>query len=66
MPVETLIIFDEIQECPAALNALKYFGEKANEYHVIAAGKVKNRFENTGVLKRLIRSFQHSLFNAHL
>lgn len=36
LPGETLIIFDEIQECPEALNALKYFKEKANEYHVIA------------------------------
>mgnify|MGYP006956017703 FL=1 len=41
LPTETLIICDETQECPAALNALKYFGEKANEYHAIAAGKVK-------------------------
>lgn len=40
IPGETLIIFDEIQECPAALNALKYFKEKANEYHVIAAGSL--------------------------
>lgn len=38
LPAETLIIFDEIQECPEALNALKYFKETANEYHVIAAG----------------------------
>ena len=37
---ETLVIFDEIQECPAALNALKYFKEKAGEYHVIAAGSL--------------------------
>lgn len=37
---ETLIIFDEIQECPEALNTLKYFKEKANEYHVIAAGSL--------------------------
>ncbi len=36
----TLIIFDEIQECPEALNSLKYFKEKANEYHVIAAGSL--------------------------
>lgn len=36
----TLIIFDEIQECPEALNALKYFKEKANNYHVIAAGSL--------------------------
>lgn len=40
VPGETLIIFDEIQECPSALNALKYFREKANEYHVIAAGSL--------------------------
>ena len=40
LPGETLIIFDEIQECPEALNALKYFKETANEYHVIAAGSL--------------------------
>lgn len=40
IPETTLIIFDEVQECPAALNALKYFKEKANEYHVIAAGSL--------------------------
>jgi len=40
LPEKTLIIFDEVQECPAALNALKYFKEKANEYHVIAAGSL--------------------------
>lgn len=39
-PEKTLIIFDEIQECPEALNTLKYFKEKANEYHVIAAGSL--------------------------
>lgn len=39
-PAETLLILDEIQECPEALNTLKYFKEKANEYHVIAAGSL--------------------------
>ena len=39
-PEKTLIIFDEIQESSAALNSLKYFNEKANEYHVIAAGSL--------------------------
>ena len=39
-PGKTLVIFDEIQECPEALNTLKYFREKANEYHVIAAGSL--------------------------
>lgn len=40
VPGKTLIIFDEIQECPEALNSLKYFKEKASEYHVIAAGSL--------------------------
>ena len=40
LPGETLVIFDEIQECPEALNTLKYFKEKANEYHVVAAGSL--------------------------
>lgn len=39
-PVNTLIIFDEIQECPAALNSLKYFNELANDYHICAAGSL--------------------------
>lgn len=38
--VETLIIFDEIQEAPRGLTALKYFQEKAPQYHVIAAGSL--------------------------
>lgn len=39
-PGETLILFDEIQECPEALNTLKYFKEKANQYHVVSAGSL--------------------------
>lgn len=39
-PENTLIIFDEIQETPKALTALKYFYEKANEYHIVAAGSL--------------------------
>jgi len=37
---ETLMIFDEIQECEEALNSLKYFREEAPEYHIIAAGSL--------------------------
>lgn len=37
---ETLIFFDEIQECKQALNSLKYFKEDAPEYHVVAAGSL--------------------------
>lgn len=39
-PEDTLIIFDEIQEAPRALEALKYFCENASEYAVIAAGSL--------------------------
>jgi predicted AAA+ superfamily ATPase len=39
-PSETLIIFDEIQACPEALTALKYFYEEAPEYHIFAAGSM--------------------------
>ncbi len=39
-PEKTLIIFDEIQECPDALNSLKYFQEEANEYHIVCAGSL--------------------------
>ena len=36
----TLIIFDEIQECPRALTSLKYFREKAPQYDIIVAGSL--------------------------
>ena len=40
LPQKHLIIFDEVQECSGALNSLKYFCEKANEYHIISAGSL--------------------------
>lgn len=39
-PRDTLIIFDEVQEAPAAISALKYFCENGPEYPVIAAGSM--------------------------
>jgi predicted AAA+ superfamily ATPase len=39
-PEETLIIFDEIQECGRAVTALKYFYEDAPEYGIISAGSL--------------------------
>jgi hypothetical protein len=39
-PGKTLIIFDELQEVPRGLHALKYFQEKAPQYHIIAAGSL--------------------------
>lgn len=40
LPNDTLIFFDEIQECPDALNSLKYFYEEAKEYHIVCAGSL--------------------------
>lgn len=37
---KTLLIFDEIQECPDALNSLKYFREQAGGVHIMAAGSL--------------------------
>ena len=37
---DTLILFDELQEAPRGLTAMKYFQEKAPQYHVIAAGSL--------------------------
>ena len=37
---KTLIIFDEIQECPKALTSLKYFNENASEQVIAAAGSL--------------------------
>ena len=39
-PKTTLLIFDEIQECKPALNALKYFYEQMPELAVISAGSL--------------------------
>lgn len=39
-PQDTLIVFDEIQECYNALNALKYFCENTPYYHVACAGSL--------------------------
>lgn len=36
----TLLIFDEVQEVPRALSALKYFYENAPQYHIICAGSL--------------------------
>lgn len=36
----TLIILDEIQECPKALTALKYFYENSPEYNIVTAGSL--------------------------
>ena len=39
-PDNTLIIFDEVQEVPTALTALKYFEESYLEYQIVCAGSL--------------------------
>lgn len=39
-PEKTLIIFDEIQDCPNVINSMKYFCENAPEYHIACAGSL--------------------------
>lgn len=39
-PGTTLVIFDEIQDCPRAIQSLKYFCEDMPELHIIAAGSL--------------------------
>ena len=40
MPEQTLIIFDEVQDCPKVMNSMKYFCENAPQYHVACAGSL--------------------------
>jgi predicted AAA+ superfamily ATPase len=45
----TLIIFDEIQECPAALNTLKYFAENKPNIPIVSAGSLLGLVLNSGI-----------------
>ena len=40
IPGKTLLFLDEIQNCPPAITALRYFKEKLPTLHVIAAGSL--------------------------
>lgn len=40
MPERTLIIFDEVQNCPRVINSMKYFCENAPEFHIACAGSL--------------------------
>lgn len=48
VPGKTLLILDEIQEVPRALESLKYFHEEAPEYHVASAGSLLGVFLHQG------------------
>lgn len=45
----TLLIFDEIQACPNAITALKYFHENAPGYPILAAGSLLGVAMHAGV-----------------
>jgi hypothetical protein len=40
IPEKTLIIFDEVQDCPNVINSMKYFQENAPQYHIACAGSL--------------------------
>ncbi len=48
-PGNTLLVLDEIQNCPKALEALKYFCEDAPDYHVVVAGSLLGLSLHDGV-----------------
>ncbi len=48
LPGESLIVFDEVQEVPRALTALKYFHELAPGFHVVAAGSLLGLYLHSG------------------
>jgi len=50
IPGKTLLFFDEIQEAPKAIRALRYFYEMLPELHVVAAGSlIEFELENIGM-----------------
>ena len=42
-PGDTLIVLDEVQDIPEAIESLKYFCENAPEYHIAVAGSLLSR-----------------------
>ncbi|MDD7023832.1 MAG: AAA family ATPase [Oscillospiraceae bacterium] len=40
VPGKTLVVLDEIQDCPRVIRSLKYFCENMPELHIIAAGSL--------------------------
>ena len=46
---DTLLIFDEIQAVPEAINALKYFQEDGADFHVISAGSLLGVALHSGI-----------------
>lgn len=45
---QTLVIFDEVQECPKALTSLKYFCEEMPKLHIATAGSLLGLVDHAG------------------
>lgn len=48
-PGDTLVVLDEIQDCPAALEALKFFCEDMPHLHIVVAGSLLGLSIHKGV-----------------
>ena len=48
-PNDTLVILDEIQDCPKALEALKFFCEDTPDIHIIVAGSLLGLSLHSGI-----------------
>ena len=48
-PGNTLVVLDEVQDCPKALETLKYICEDAGDYHVVVAGSLLGLSLHDGV-----------------
>ena len=48
-PNDTLVILDEIQDCPKALEALKFFCEDTPDIHIIVAGSLLSLSLHSGI-----------------
>jgi predicted AAA+ superfamily ATPase len=55
----TLLVFDEIQECPQAILALRYFKEKRGDIPVIAAGSLLEFALNTAEFRMPVGRIQY-------
>jgi predicted AAA+ superfamily ATPase len=58
-PGKTLLFFDEIQECPSAIVALRYFKEQMPKLHVIGAGSLLEFTLNDSALRIPVGRIQY-------
>ena len=67
IPGKTLLFLDEIQDCPEAISALRYFYEQLPELHVIAAGSLLEfaiEKEDSSIdIKIIVESSKNSLYS---